>query len=358
VTMQTTQCPNCQTRFNVTDEQLSMAGGRVRCGRCSHVFNAREQIEQARRDAALLAEAAPRADVLQDFKLELPPEPAAEPASSRSAPAPVAADTAIIETAPPAATSPTEAAPIQAATDFNQALSEALHPARAQESEPERGTAPARRRLSLYDEVASEPQPAPVAEPEPFVADRTRYEPSPEEVEERLQAAERPQRRPARRSGFAVLFGLFAVLGLLVLAGQMVYLKRVEIAAQAPEWRPALEAACKPFHCTVPLATDVQSIRTEWSEMAFVPEHANLIQLNATLKNHAGYVQAYPMLELSLKDADDQVQVRRVLTPAEYLKSDDALLARFNPHSEVKLSLRLDVGNVHPSGYSLHWFYP
>ncbi|MDN0084385.1 DUF3426 domain-containing protein [Crenobacter sp. SG2305] len=358
--MQTTQCPNCQTRFNVTDQQLSMAGGRVRCGRCSHVFNAREQIEQARRDAALLAEAAPRAGVMQDFRLELPPEPAKEaPASS---PAAVQADVAAVE-APPVPT-PVQApapAPVEPAAppidhEFSQALSEALRP--THEPDAERGAAPARRRLSLYDEVASEPQAPPAPEPEPFVADRTRYEPSPEEVEERLQAAERPERRPARRSGLGVLFGLFAVLGLLVLAGQVVYLKRVEIAAQAPEWRPTLEAACKPFHCTVPLATDVQYIRTEWSEMAFVPEHANLIQLNATLKNHAGYVQGYPMLELSLKDADDQVQVRRVLTPAEYLKNDDVQLGRFNPHSEVKLSLRLDVGNVHPSGYSLHWFYP
>ncbi len=39
-----TQCPpNCETRFRVTDEQLSVArGGKVRCGNCMKIFNAVE----------------------------------------------------------------------------------------------------------------------------------------------------------------------------------------------------------------------------------------------------------------------------------------------------------------------------
>jgi predicted Zn finger-like uncharacterized protein len=35
-----TQCPQCQTVFRVTVAMLRAAQGRVRCGRCSHVFNA------------------------------------------------------------------------------------------------------------------------------------------------------------------------------------------------------------------------------------------------------------------------------------------------------------------------------
>jgi predicted Zn finger-like uncharacterized protein len=39
---QITQCPQCQTSFRVTDEQLNIAGGAVRCGSCLHIFNAAE----------------------------------------------------------------------------------------------------------------------------------------------------------------------------------------------------------------------------------------------------------------------------------------------------------------------------
>lgn len=39
-----TQCPECATRFRVSDEQLAAHDGMVRCGRCSNVFNAAEKL--------------------------------------------------------------------------------------------------------------------------------------------------------------------------------------------------------------------------------------------------------------------------------------------------------------------------
>ncbi len=37
---QVTQCPMCQTSFRVTEAQLTIANGAVRCGSCLHIFNA------------------------------------------------------------------------------------------------------------------------------------------------------------------------------------------------------------------------------------------------------------------------------------------------------------------------------
>ncbi len=42
MTTQVTQCPKCQTSFRVTDDQLKIANGAVRCGSCLHIFNAPE----------------------------------------------------------------------------------------------------------------------------------------------------------------------------------------------------------------------------------------------------------------------------------------------------------------------------
>ena len=36
----TTKCPNCETAFRVTEEQLAAANGMVRCGKCMGIFNA------------------------------------------------------------------------------------------------------------------------------------------------------------------------------------------------------------------------------------------------------------------------------------------------------------------------------
>lgn len=37
-----TRCPKCSTCFRVTDRHLAIANGKVRCGQCQHVFNARQ----------------------------------------------------------------------------------------------------------------------------------------------------------------------------------------------------------------------------------------------------------------------------------------------------------------------------
>src|SRR5574343_912833 len=89
----TTQCPSCQTKFKVSDAHLALAGGMVRCGRCSHVFHAPSHFDSAA-DAALTpppvqqatpapVAPAPRPAEDDDFELELPdfePAPAANPA--------------------------------------------------------------------------------------------------------------------------------------------------------------------------------------------------------------------------------------------------------------------------------------
>ncbi len=39
-----TRCPNCRADFSLTDQQLEIAAGMVRCGICEHAFNARSYL--------------------------------------------------------------------------------------------------------------------------------------------------------------------------------------------------------------------------------------------------------------------------------------------------------------------------
>ena len=41
------ECPSCQTRFQVTQEQLAVADGRVRCGACLALFDGRDALVPA-----------------------------------------------------------------------------------------------------------------------------------------------------------------------------------------------------------------------------------------------------------------------------------------------------------------------
>ena len=40
-----TRCPFCRTAFRVSETQLDMRGGRVRCGQCRQVFDARAALD-------------------------------------------------------------------------------------------------------------------------------------------------------------------------------------------------------------------------------------------------------------------------------------------------------------------------
>ena len=41
-----TRCPTCNTAFRVTEAQLSARGGQVRCGACTHVFDASASLQE------------------------------------------------------------------------------------------------------------------------------------------------------------------------------------------------------------------------------------------------------------------------------------------------------------------------
>jgi len=49
-----TQCPYCETRFRITEAQVSLADGLVRCGVCQEVFNAFEVADQHEHRSTLL----------------------------------------------------------------------------------------------------------------------------------------------------------------------------------------------------------------------------------------------------------------------------------------------------------------
>jgi predicted Zn finger-like uncharacterized protein len=378
----TTQCPSCQTRFRVTDDQLNVAGGLVRCGRCSHVFNAMEALDAPPPPPppAPPVQAEPPKD---DFELELPdfdplgtpdltPPPAAPAPSPAPMPKPAAspiAEPAMQQAEPqPEQPLPTEEQAAVSAEDldaFQRALNDAMHPPVAPIGNP----------FDHEHAELAEPAPAPRRNPRAELPEPPVYREEfaiPAEPKVGFTKAAKPAKPKKpwpklrlnvdwRRLGSRLLNGTFAVLGtlgVLVLVGQLTYYNRTRIAAEVPELRSPLEKACAHLGCTVPWPTDADLIRTEWSEMAFIPDHSNLIQLSATLKNHAPYPQAFPVMELTLKDSEDQVLVRRSFAPNDYLKPDDKKLGRFNPNTEVKVVVRLDVGKLKTMGYSLFWYYP
>ena len=100
------------------------------------------------------------------------------------------------------------------------------------------------------------------------------------------------------------------------------------------------------------------SLSIEASDLQADPAHRGLLILTATVRNRARWPLAYPHLELTLTDAQDQPVVRRALAPAEYAGGTADLAGGMPANGEVAIKLFIDASATTQAGYRLYMFYP
>ena len=284
-----TRCPDCQTVFRVTPEQLKARAGQVRCGHCQAVFNALDSLLEERHPAGPA-----------DAHVEPAPAPQAEPE--------------IVEAAKSEAPLPSDDAPPV--------------PTETPEADPAAGLIlpPETTEIPGYSKWSEGVIAAPLALPE-----------------------EKNTRWP---------FVLVAFLLLVVLAGQITFRFRSEIAIAVPGLRPLLQAYSQAFKTNIPLPRHVELVSIEQSDLQADPARGNLLVLNATLRNRAAYEQAYPSLELSLTDTSDAAIARKVFLPEEFLPEGMPADKPFKAKSEITVRLCIEASEVSAAGYRLYVFYP
>ena len=299
-----TRCPDCQTVFRVTPEQLKARAGKVRCGQCQSVFNALDSLLEDPTAAPPPATAIP---ITAPSQLT---EPAAE-----SEPAPTEIHEAQkspasgIETPPPVEPERLDAAATQ---EFGKAAGLIL---------PRDTT-----EIPGYSKWADDALAAPIAVP-----------------------AEKQSRWP---------FALAAILLALGLAGQATFHYRSELAVAFPFLWPSLLAFSHALDRTLPLPTRAELVSIETSDLQTDTARGNLLVLNATLRNRAPYGQAYPWLELSLTDTQDSAIARRVFAPKEYLPAKTPADQPFAANSDFAVRLWIEAKDIGAAGYRLYVFYP
>lgn len=360
-----TRCPACGTTFRLRPEQIAKAQGRVRCGKCQTPFSAVEnridgggdqtdfavapepaetrppslppaapQFSAAGQRKRFLAQREPAgstpAETATGFgpdEITLPPE---QPEIAQDAPPAEAVATEPDEAAPPAE-AVTESAAQPVAEPVAEHDGAAAQPATAAPSDISEEAAPGESTPedSASEDTGDDAAPATLPPPDDYLAPA----------------------RPSRVWPWAAGAGLLA----LALAVQLVHAFRTDIAKRHPDWRPALETACRSFGCAVEMPRDADLVSIVSSELNPESDKSRL-HLEAHLKNRADYPQAYPYLELTLTDVRDQPVIRRVFEPKEYLPADAP--PDFRAGVEVTVKLLLDVGETPASGYRVYVFYP
>lgn len=345
-----TRCPACSTLFRVTPLQLQAHRGQVRCGVCHHVFDGFRALEAEPEQPAAMPAASPDHDPADEATHDLPeivlPEsvPALTPfidvvpPGRPQIPKPYSWTPRLAEVKPVTESTPVPAEPpVMAADPVHESLPEepvqvtasvvpatvpADSPADAEgESEVEGSPVGATARLSGDGAITDDP---------PYEA--------PAET--------------ARRRRWP--WALASMLLFTVAAAQGLQQFGAEIAARQPALRPVLVRACGLVTCNLALPQRPKLINIEASDLQAVdPSRPGLIQLTATLRNHAGYDVAYPSMDLVLTNTRDHTLARRIFVPREYLAKGADISTGIPASAEFTVRLDLDTGDLAASGFRL-----
>lgn len=164
--------------------------------------------------------------------------------------------------------------------------------------------------------------------------------------------------RRKRARNWSVLEAVAVPLLVVLLVGQAIFHFRDGIVARWPAARPALARLCQLAGCSIRPLNDVSALSIDASDLQADPAHRGLLILTATIRNRAAWPLAYPDVELTLTDAQDQVVVRRALAPAEYAGGTADLAAGIAANSEIAIKLFIDASATNQAGYRLYLFYP
>jgi predicted Zn finger-like uncharacterized protein len=166
------------------------------------------------------------------------------------------------------------------------------------------------------------------------------------------------QEKQERRRVPGWLYGAAIPLLVLVFAGQALLHFRDAIAAHWPTTKPALIRMCAVAGCEVRPMTDIAALSIEASDLQADPAHKGLLILSTTIRNRAPYPLAYPYVELTLSDAQDQVVVRRAFGPQEYISGAADPRAGIPGNTELAVKLFVDASATSQAGYQVYLFYP
>ena len=145
-----------------------------------------------------------------------------------------------------------------------------------------------------------------------------------------------------------------AVLLAFVLAGQATYLFRSELAAQYPGLKLHLVRLCGALRCEILPPQRPKQIAIEASDLQVAdPARPGVIQLTATLRNHAGHDLGYPALDLVLTNTKEHALARRIFAPKEYLERGKDVTKGISANAEITVRLDLDTGDLNPAGFRL-----
>jgi predicted Zn finger-like uncharacterized protein len=214
--------------------------------------------------------------------------------------------------------------------------------------------------VTLRDAQALGPAPEPEFEErvEPAIVAPIRRDSAVDDAENDYASRFSWQEKRERRRVPSWIFGMSVPVLVLLFAAQALFHFRDAIAAHWPKTKPMLIKLCAAAGCQVRALQDVAALSIEASDLQADPAHKGLLILSATIRNRAPYPLAYPYIELTLSDAQDQPVVRRAFAPGEYISGAADPEIGIAGNMELPVKLFIDASATTQAGYQVYLFYP
>lgn len=340
----TTQCPQCDDRFDVSLPQLQQRKGLIRCARCAHIFDAYECAVEANhppgRQSVSTPLKAPEFSTyfLPHFRYHFIGE---QPLSHGAVLPPVIQ---------------TRRGPV-AVQAFNSSSISSSQPLQRTDAEP--ALTDIRVYLHQDDSLKKGHTTEPVfsassadTDTEPFFYDSSQRSASSE-------ALYGSKAQGSSWSRFLWRF-LFLVLAVILLS-QLLYVYRAQLANTVSFSRPLLQLMCNALTCDVPYMREISAIEITQSSLQQQTSSNTAkgyeYQLQLQLHNKLNWPQEWPTLVVSFSDAAAATMATIAIPPEQYLSSN-LLTQPFAAGISHKIRLPVWLKNKKINGFSVDKYYP
>lgn len=185
-------------------------------------------------------------------------------------------------------------------------------------------------------------RPQPPAEAPPAATDEsTRAEQTPAREDfSNLVVTPRFARQPGPRSRRWPWI-VATLLLLLALGAQIAWAKRDALISDATTG-PLLRSLCSSLGCRLPLVQDTSHLSLVARDVQSHPSVPGALLITASLRNDAAFAQPYPVVSITLSDANGKRLAMRRLRPSEYLGDTAVLQQGIAPGGSAALMLEVE----------------
>ncbi|MEZ0601868.1 zinc-ribbon and DUF3426 domain-containing protein [Paraburkholderia sp. IW21] len=160
-----------------------------------------------------------------------------------------------------------------------------------------------------------------------------------------------------RRLAWIISGSVVAALLVIALLAQLAWWQRETVQVSFPRSQILYAKACAQLGCQITPPHDIDGLQVEPSDLRQI-DGPHKLELKMPLRNRFNVALAYPAIELTLLDDKNNVAVRRVLWPQDYVAPGTPIAAGLPAHTTQTMIVHLDTGNAVASNFRVQIFYP